>query len=235
MDTRRLEAFSDGVFAVAITLLAFSLAIPALPAGDGTGGLAGALGDEWPSYAAFAISFLVIGIIWLNHHWVFAVARSVDGSLVLTNLSLLATVTTIPFATGLFARYLVGGGHNAHVAAAVYSAVMVAMSVAFLGLFLVVHGQAGTFATRAQRRRAAARFGSGLPVYIAACGISFVSAPATLALHGVMASFYAVIALGHLPQAATTSEPADPGRPLEVGGRGRQAPAAPVPPPGEAG
>jgi uncharacterized membrane protein len=196
VDTRRLESFSDGVFAVAITLLAFSLVVPAVPRADGSGGLAGALRGEWPEYAAYAVSFLVIGIIWLNHHWVFAVARAVEGRLVLANLTLLAAVAAIPFATELFSRYLATGGWNARVAAAVYSAVMVAMSVAFLALFVAVHHQAGTFASRSELWAEMRRFGSGLPVYLVAVGgLSFLSAPATLALHAVVAGYYAAVAL----------------------------------------
>src|SRR6266852_2342981 len=69
MDSARLEAFSDGVFAVAITLLALSLVVP------GPGNATGSLGDKlihaWPSFAGYVISFLTIGIIWVNHHTLF--------------------------------------------------------------------------------------------------------------------------------------------------------------------
>ena len=65
MNPNRLEAFSDGVFAIAITLLVLDIHVPDPTA---TASLAAALGDQWPSYVAYAVSFLTIGIIWINHH-----------------------------------------------------------------------------------------------------------------------------------------------------------------------
>ena len=74
MPKDRLEAFSDGVFAIAITLLVLELDVPH-PA---DGGLAHALAEQWPAYAAYVVSFLTIGIIWINHHAVMANLVAVD-------------------------------------------------------------------------------------------------------------------------------------------------------------
>jgi uncharacterized membrane protein len=134
MDKGRLEAFSDGVFAVAITLLVFDLAVPHV----GQGRLASALGHEWPQAAAFVVSFMVIGIIWINHHAVLGLIKQADRVILAVNLALLLPVVSIPFATNLFATYLAGGGDDARLAAAVYSGVMTVMSVAFSGLYLAV-------------------------------------------------------------------------------------------------
>ncbi len=188
----RVEAFSDGVMAVAITLLVLDLAVPAR---DALGGhsLAYALGRLWPNFAAFVVSFLVIGIMWVNHHGVFSRVRAVDRVVLFANLFLLMVVTTIPFATRLLAEYLTAGGADSHIAAAVYSATMFAASVGFVLLWLSV--------TRSQQllqdhvdvaaaRASVRRFGLGLGIYAALVGLAFVSAPLTLVVHFAVAIYY---------------------------------------------
>jgi uncharacterized membrane protein len=90
----RLEAFSDGVFAVAITLLALDLAV----AGPGHGSLAHQLADHWPSFVAYVVSFFVIGITWVNHHALIETFVKVDRSLLFLNLVLLMFVVAIAVA-----------------------------------------------------------------------------------------------------------------------------------------
>src|SRR3989442_555420 len=114
MDTKRLEAFSDGVFAVAITLLVLDLRDP-----RGGGDLTHRLLRLWPNYAAYAVSFLVIGIIWVTHHDTFDRLRSVDRQLQFLNLLLLMTVALIPFPTSVLAEHL-RDGRDSHPAAVVY-------------------------------------------------------------------------------------------------------------------
>ena len=96
MDRSRLEAFSDGVFAVAITLLALNLAVP----GPGHGALLQQLGSHWPAFVAYVISFFTIGIIWVNHHALVRNIAVVDRTLLFLNLLLLAFVVAIPFGHG---------------------------------------------------------------------------------------------------------------------------------------
>src|ERR1700683_2733971 len=98
MNSRRLEAFSDGVFAVAITLLIFSL----LPIGHGVPSDR-ALAHAWPQYAAYVVSFLTIGIMWMNHHTLFGHVRLVYRPLLVLNILLLMGVRAIPFPTALLA------------------------------------------------------------------------------------------------------------------------------------
>src|SRR5690242_1282064 len=87
MSSQRLEAFSDGVFAIAITLLVLDLVVPARTAGHDA--LGTRLAHQWPSYLAYVVSFLVIGIIWVNHHAVFNRVRVVDRLVLFANLGLL--------------------------------------------------------------------------------------------------------------------------------------------------
>ncbi len=127
MKTERVQAFSDGVFAVAITLLVLDLVPPAANTRD----LLAALADRWPDFAAFGLSFLTIGIIWVNHHVVFDAVRRVDRPLLFLNLGLLMSVVLLPFSTSLFARFLAAGGSQSHVAAALFSGSLLLMSLWF--------------------------------------------------------------------------------------------------------
>src|SRR5579884_3610495 len=131
MSTTRLEAFSDGVFAVAITLLVINLHVPVSAAHA----LWAALLREWPEFASYAVSFLVIGIIWVNHHGIFDRIGRIDRTVLFANLFLLFCVVLIPFATALLARYIEGGAAS-HVAAAAYSAVLLGMAVAFSTIWI---------------------------------------------------------------------------------------------------
>src|SRR6266511_2340537 len=103
MSSQRVGAFSDGVFAIAITLLVLDLGVP--PREElREGGLAAALAHQWPSYLAYLVSFLIIGIIWVNHHTVFDKVRFVDRPVLFANLAVLLTTSVIPFPTHLLAN-----------------------------------------------------------------------------------------------------------------------------------
>src|SRR3954447_15493560 len=127
MSKARLEAFSDGVFAIAITLLVLEIKVP--PSG-GAEALAHGLWELWPSYVGFAVSFITIGIIWVNHHVVLTTIESVDRALLFKNLLLLLTVSFIPFPTAVMAEYLrADSGEN--LAAAFYAGSFFVMGLAF--------------------------------------------------------------------------------------------------------
>jgi uncharacterized membrane protein len=191
MTSRRIEAFSDGVFAIAITLLVLDLAVP--PREDTAhDGLGGALAHQWPSYFAYLVSFLIIGIIWVNHHTMFDKVRLVDRPVLFANLVLLLVVSAIPFPTHLMAEYLTAGA-DSHIAAAVYSATMFVMGLAFAGLWIAITRDARLLHEHidsATSRAAIRRFGLGNVFYLVTIGLSFVSAIATLALHAVLAIYY---------------------------------------------
>ena len=187
--TDRTESFSDGVFAVAITLLVLDLGVGNVRRGE----LAAALGRQWPHYAAFVVSFLTIGIIWSNHHAMFERIVRVDRPLVLLNLVLLMVVTLIPFPTHLLAGYL-RAGSDEHVAAAVYSGCFLLMSIAFIATnaWSAHRGLLGEWFPHAHTRRQLMRGSVGLYVYAAAIGLAFVSAVVSLALCALAAVYYAL-------------------------------------------
>jgi uncharacterized membrane protein len=189
MSSRRTEAFSDGVFAIAITLLVLDLIVPARQEAAERG-LAHALAGEWPAYFAYLVSFLIIGIIWINHHTVFDKVRLVDRPVLFANLGLLLVVSLIPFPTRLLAEYLTAGS-DSHVAAAVYSATMLAMGLAYTALWLVLTRDAKLLGVDPRAgRMALRRFGIGNVFYLATIGLSFINATATLAVHAALAIYY---------------------------------------------
>jgi uncharacterized membrane protein len=202
VDSGRLEAFSDGVFAVAITLLALNLGV----SGPGLHqpGLAAQLGAHWPAFAAYAVSFATIGIIWVNHHALFKNFSEIDRTLLFLNLLLLFFVVTIPFATSTIAAYLTHGGHDASLAAAIFQGVFVGMSVSFAGLFWwgIRRGHMKTAFTPESGRRATIRFSIGNVAYLAAIGIAFFSATASLIISGLVAVYYI---FEHTPAAGTAT------------------------------
>jgi uncharacterized membrane protein len=195
VDTRRLEAFSDGVFAIAATLLVLSLR---LPAGHS---VTYQLLHAWPQYFAYVVSFLTIGIIWMNHHTILAHLRRVDRPLLVLNLLLLMAVVAIPFPTALVAEHLHDAGAPA--ATVTYGLVMIAMSFGFGGLWLYVVTHTGKLGAGAQEhalRRSVPRFTGGLVVYVAGTLIAaFVSAVAALTIFGLLAVYYL---FDHLPSPA---------------------------------
>ncbi len=189
MDKTRFETFSDGVFAVAITLLALNLVV----AGPGHGSLAHQLTDRWPSFAAYVVSFFTIGIIAVNHHALFKTFATIDRVLVFFNIALLLFVVLIPFATATMATYLRDGGADAHLAAAIYALVLEGMSLGFFAIFWwSVHRRLLIVPlTGRESRTAIIRFGIiGNAAYIFAVGIAFFSAPATLVISGLVALYY---------------------------------------------
>jgi uncharacterized membrane protein len=201
MTTTRLEAFSDGVLAIAITLLVLYIHVPSPRPGVS---LAHQLGQEWPSFAAYAISFATIGIIWINHHAMFRRLATVDHMIMTLNLALLLSIAFLPFTTALMAAY-VNRGHGQHLAAAIYSGSFLLMSIAFAAtqrhiLFPKAHLLRDELSER-DRRAILTRGVTGLVPYVVATALALVSAYATLAVCGAVAAFYA------LPR--TTADSAD--------------------------
>ncbi len=181
--TARVEAFSDGVFAIAITLLILEIRIPELHGAAGNQQLLVALLELWPSLVAFLFSFFVILVMWMNHHEFLLWVRTCDYPFLFANGLVLLMVTFVPFPTAVLARYL--GTDAGRAAAAFYCATFFCTSLAFGVLFYSV----------AQRRRlvrdevpdeAIARvrraYAIGRVVYAASIALAFWSAMAGLVL-----------------------------------------------------
>lgn len=199
MDSRRTESFSDGVFAVAITVLVFNL----LPIADQTQGAlhVRGLAGYWPAYLAYAVSFLTIGIMWLNHHTLLAHVTRVNRPILLLNLLLLLGVVAIPFPTALVADHLVGAhaGHGqAAVAAVTYGLVMLLISVSFaaMWLYLAAHRKQLGAPEVPVPRSSTIRFTIGNAGYVAATLIALVAPVAALIIYGLLAVYYMI---EHLP------------------------------------
>ncbi len=203
LTTGRLEAFSDGVIAVAITLLVLDIKVPEARSANG---LWHALGDRWPNYASYAVSFVVIGIIWANHHSLFDVIERVNRPMALLNVLSLMAIVLIPFSTALMSRYLPEGGGPSHVAAAVYSLVFLLMSLGFSAVWLYAsHGRRLVVPgfTDRELREITRGFTLGLPLYGVAIGVAFLSAAACLVLHLLVAIYYALAARASIRPPAT--------------------------------
>lgn len=212
MSSGRVESFSDGVFAVAITVLIFNL----LPIGSGALSWR-SLGSFWPQYAAYVVSFVSIGIMWMNHHTLFGHVTRVNRPLLVLNLLLLMGIVAIPFPTALVAEHLTGArSAGGPVAAVVYGADMIVISLCYNAIweYLVRHTQPlGSPATPQMLRQSVPGFGVRLPSgvkfrrwsigligYLAGVLLAaFVSPGAALAVYGLLAVFYL---FNHLPNPA---------------------------------
>jgi uncharacterized membrane protein len=175
-ETARVEAFSDGVFAIAMTLLIIEIKVPHLPHDqpDARLALIQALLHLWPSAVAFVLSFGTILIMWINHHGLFKHAHHADNRLFFANGFLLLAVTFLPFPTAVLAEYL--DQRAANVAATFYCATYVLVSAAYnLLLWSVVvnrrHDAPDSQRTIARIRKS---YGLGLVAYIVATLVSTV-------------------------------------------------------------
>jgi uncharacterized membrane protein len=190
-ETGRVEAFSDGVFAIAITLLVLDLKVPReLP---GSARLIDVLLRQWPSYVAFVSSFATIGIMWINHHRLFALVRRVDHWLLILNGLLLLGVTFVPFPTALVAEYV--QHHDQRVAAMVYTGTFVLIAVIFNLLWRhasrwgrLLHMKADPKAIKAIDLA----YAFGPPVYLLAFIAAIFSAATALGLTILLALFFAL-------------------------------------------
>ena len=193
-ESTRVEAFSDGVIAIAITLLVLELRVPALDA-QHPGHLANDLLHDWPHYSAYVISFLVIGVMWVNHHSVFRDIVRVDRMLMFLNLLLLLSIAVIPFPTAVVAQYITGAPADARAAAVLYSVVSFLVGVSFSGVRLwtlahpyLLSPTLDVAAARAVQRQL--RFYIGGIIYALLILVALVSPIACMLGHVVMALYY---------------------------------------------
>ncbi len=183
----RVEAFSDGVFAIAATLLVLDLAVPRV--GEG---LLGGLLREWPAYAAYATSFITIGIIWVNHHTVLERLSRIDRGFMFLNLLLLLFVALIPFPTKVLALYLQAAGTDSHIAAATYGMAMMLMGISFSTLNYYAAAR-GLIPTRSRLTLwQQVRLSIGLVMYALGTLLSLLDARLGLAIYAGLALYYLV-------------------------------------------
>jgi uncharacterized membrane protein len=188
VETGRVEAFSDGVFAIAITLLILVFGIEEVPHGD----LGRELLDIWPSYIAYAASFLTIGIIWVNHHAMFRLFARVDRLFLLLNVLFLMVVAFIPYPTRIVAAFAQSPDDRRD-AALLYGITMVIMALLFLAVWF--YGSGRLLHPDADRREVTGITRSyipGVPSYTAGTLLAFVNPTASLIVFAALAGFYAV-------------------------------------------
>jgi uncharacterized membrane protein len=182
-DTGRIETFSDGVFAIAMTLLVIEIGVPHI--GDEAEGttLFGALIAQWPSYLGYTISFLQIGVIWANHHNRFSFIERSDHILLFLNTLFLMCVAFIPFPTALLAEYIETDEQTT--AVAVYSGTLAVTAIFFTLLWLyattnyrLVSRELDPTSLRAMTLR----YVVGMVLYIFGFALAFISPVASLAL-----------------------------------------------------
>jgi uncharacterized membrane protein len=185
----RIEAFSDGVFAIAITLLILEIRVPTAL---GPGGLWPALAAQWSSYAAYVLSFLVIGIMWANHHNIFRYIGRANHLFVMLNLALMFWVAVLPFPTAVLATYLRQPEHRT-AATVLYGATLTFTALCYNLLWRyaatgrrLLRPDAGQDLVDGVTREY--RFG---PVYyVVATLVAFVNVWASLAIHAGLAALF---------------------------------------------
>lgn len=205
-ETGRLEAFSDGVFAVAITLLVLNIKIPGLDLPPGQlpndNDLWRTLGNEWPMLAAYATSFATIGIMWLNHHRLFVHIKRTNTVLMLLNLLLLLIIVFIPVPTALLAEYLVSP--DLHTAAVVFAGTCFLMACFFNLLWRYASYHNRLLGKNVDPQSVAAisrQYLFGPVLYLVTFAVAWISTPGCIILSFILALFFA------LPGRAPRSQP----------------------------
>src|SRR3954454_817949 len=183
---RRLEALSDGIFAIAMTLLVLEIRVPAADRPDE---LLSKLGELWPSYFAFVIGFFTLLVCWINHHWMFDHIRRADGGLMLMNGLKLLVVSFTPFATALLADKI--GTESEQIAVSVYTGTFFLMGLSMTGIWCYAQYRGYTHAASPGILAAATRYYIFAPVLAGVIFLlSFVSVWASLAIFVLMFVIY---------------------------------------------
>ena len=191
--TTRFEAFSDGVFAIAITLLVLEIRLPGEHEIAALGGLGRALLALWPSYAGYVISFVTIGIMWSNHHSVVKLIARVDHGLIVWNLLLLMAISFTPFPTAVMADYLPHEGWDRTVAVAFYCGSFTLTALFYNLLWRHISHERRLLHAHVSDARVEAitrAYRPGTFLYGAATAAAFVNVGAALAIVAGLALFY---------------------------------------------
>ena len=189
-DVTRVEAFSVGVFAIAITLLVLNIHIPT--AEDvAKSGLASALLSQWPVYLAYLSSFITILVMWMSHHDLFRYIVRIDYLFLALNGLLLLGVTLVPVPTAILARFVETTPPNSSLAAALYSAMFFYIAAVFSVMF--TYASTNSRLVEGYETPRAAKFGRtfGPLLYLISLGLAFVSVWLSLAIYFILILFYA--------------------------------------------
>jgi uncharacterized membrane protein len=188
-DTTRLEAFSDGVIAIAITLLVLEIRVP--EEAESASALWEALRDLWPAYLGYLISFATIGIMWANHHTIFRLISRTSHYLILTNLLFLLCLAFLPFPTALLTHTL--GHFDERVGIIVYSGAFLVTALAYNLLWWYAASRANTLMPDASPEAVQSitrRFRLGPPAYGLAFALAFINTTASLIVLAAIALTY---------------------------------------------
>jgi TMEM175 potassium channel family protein len=191
-ETARVEAFSDGIFAIAITLLVLEIRVPPAELTGHGSTLLPALLRLWPSYLGYLISFITIGIMWVNHHSMFMLIRRIDRYFLLLSVLFLMFIAFLPFTTAVLAEYL-SEPKGREIAVASYSATFVLIALAYNAVWWYA-ARGGRLLDEAADleavRTISRRYLIGPTAYAVSFALAFVNAWASLAVHGFLAAFY---------------------------------------------
>jgi len=189
-ETGRVEAFSDGVFAIAITLLILEIKIPK----PSDGALANQLLRQWPSYFAFLISFAFIGVMWINHHRLFTHIKRCNNTLMVLTLLLLLGVTIVPFPTAVLATHI--GFSDQRTAALLYNGVYVFIAIIFNLLWRYAvsrnHHLLGKEVDKENVGRISKQYAFGPLLYLFCAALAWISVPASLVANVDLATLFAI-------------------------------------------
>jgi uncharacterized membrane protein len=198
-ETGRLETFADGVFAIAITLLVLGIRVPSLDESLGP-----ALAAQWPSFFAYAVSFLTIGIMWVQHHRLFTVIRRSNPTFAMINVVFLLFVAFVPYPTAVLAQR-VGHGSDWTVATLLYGFTMVAIAVMFNAIWAYAASRDGHLLREgldeAIRRVGARGYRYGPPLYAAITVLAFVNPLLSLIGFAAFAVYWSLPIAGPLSEA----------------------------------
>ena len=199
-ETGRLEAFSDGVFAVAITLLIFTLKT-LQPDPQKT--LLSQIGEQWPAYLAYVTSFLTVLIMWVNHHALFKLISRTDQYFLLINGLLLMAITFVTYPTSLLANFI-GGSHNdEQTAAIIYSATGILIAILYNALWFYAARNNRLLSKKADPalvHSISHQYRFGPLFYLLALVVAFVSVVASVAINLALALFFAFTGTSHVIQ-----------------------------------
>jgi uncharacterized membrane protein len=190
--TSRLEAFSDGVFAIAVTLLVLDIKVPQVEGEPGSAVLTNALLEQWPDYLSYALSFITLGIVWANHHRVFANIVRTNHSFLILNVVYLMLIAVFPFPTALLSEYIQDVDKQS-VVTEIYTGLALLIAIVHAASWLYAKGAGHLLRADVDAkwvRGVSARNVIGVSLFGVCFLLSFVNVYASLGLLCLMVGFY---------------------------------------------